>query len=100
MVDFLSKTTFVLSPTMIEYIKTAQKTHSIFDEVLLFSFVSILRYNEKLVFEGVALTWLYSIGWNLYLLFLPNGVTVEGFGTHCAPNWFSSSDRLIKIITH
>uniref|UniRef100_H2Z431 G-protein coupled receptors family 1 profile domain-containing protein n=1 Tax=Ciona savignyi TaxID=51511 RepID=H2Z431_CIOSA len=45
---------------------------------------------------GIVFTWTWSVIWHTPGLFFWNGYEPEGFGTSCAPNWFSQqkSERI------
>ncbi|CAL8337146.1 unnamed protein product [Lota lota] len=55
-------------------------------------------FQMKHAAAGVALSWLWSLGWNLPPLFGWGRYELEGVGTSCAPDWHSRDPSTISYI--
>ena len=56
------------------------------------------NFQMKHAAVGVALSWLWSLGWNLPPLFGWGRYELEGVGTSCAPDWHSRDPSTVSYI--
>ncbi|XP_067090275.1 parapinopsin-like [Osmerus mordax] len=57
-----------------------------------------ISFQSKHAAGGVALCWLWSLGWNTPPLFGWGRYELEGVGTSCAPDWHSRDPRNVSYI--
>lgn len=57
-----------------------------------------IKFQEKHAFGGIALSWLWSLTWNLPPLFGWGRYELEGVGTSCAPDWHSRDPHNVSYV--
>lgn len=57
-----------------------------------------IKFQAKHAFGGIALSWLWSLTWNLPPLFGWGRYELEGVGTSCAPDWHSRDPHNVSYI--
>lgn len=55
-------------------------------------------FQKKHAFGGIALSWLWSLTWNLPPLFGWGRYELEGVGTSCAPDWHNRDPHHVSYI--
>ncbi|XP_042355542.1 parapinopsin-like [Plectropomus leopardus] len=57
-----------------------------------------ITFQKKHAFGGIALSWLWSLTWNLPPLFGWGRYELEGVGTSCAPDWHNRDPKNVSYI--
>uniref|UniRef100_UPI0037E7C5DE parapinopsin-like n=1 Tax=Semicossyphus pulcher TaxID=241346 RepID=UPI0037E7C5DE len=57
-----------------------------------------ITFQKKHAFGGIALSWLWSLAWNLPPLFGWGRYELEGVGTSCAPDWHNRDPHNVSYI--
>ncbi|XP_078103578.1 parapinopsin-like [Sander vitreus] len=57
-----------------------------------------MAFQKKHAFGGIALSWLWSLTWNLPPLFGWGRYELEGVGTSCAPDWHNRDPKNFSYI--
>ncbi|KAL7407826.1 hypothetical protein ABVT39_014264 [Epinephelus coioides] len=57
-----------------------------------------MTFQKKHAAGGIALSWLWSLTWNLPPLFGWGRYELEGVGTSCAPDWHSRDPKIVSYI--
>ncbi|XP_070696952.1 parapinopsin-like [Pempheris klunzingeri] len=57
-----------------------------------------ITFQKKHAFGGIALSWLWSLTWNLPPLFGWGRYELEGVGTSCAPDWHNRDPQNVSYI--
>nr|XP_046241271.1 parapinopsin-like [Scatophagus argus] len=60
--------------------------------------LGLITFQTKHAFGGIALSWLWSLMWNLPPLFGWGRYELEGVGTSCAPDWHSRDPHNVSYI--
>ncbi|XP_029288149.1 LOW QUALITY PROTEIN: parapinopsin-like [Cottoperca gobio] len=57
-----------------------------------------ITFQKKHAFGGIAISWLWSLSWNLPPLFGWGRYELEGVGTSCAPDWHNREPSNVSYI--
>ncbi|MEQ2281046.1 hypothetical protein AMECASPLE_026426 [Ameca splendens] len=57
-----------------------------------------ITFQKKHAIGGIALTWLWSLAWNMPPLFGWGRYEMEGVGTSCAPDWHNTDPNNVSYI--
>ena len=57
-----------------------------------------ITFQKKHAVGGIALSWLWSLAWNLPPLFGWGRYDLEGVGTSCAPDWHNRDPHNVSYI--
>lgn len=57
-----------------------------------------MRFQKQHALGGIALSWLWSLTWNLPPLFGWGRYELEGVGTSCAPDWQSRDPHNVSYV--
>ncbi|XP_049435707.1 parapinopsin-like [Epinephelus fuscoguttatus] len=57
-----------------------------------------MTFQKKHAAGGIALSWLWSLTWNLPPLFGWGRYELEGVGTSCAPDWHNRDPKIVSYI--
>ena len=60
--------------------------------------LGLLTFQKKHAMGGIALSWLWSLAWNLPPLFGWGRYELEGVGTSCAPDWHNQDPHNVSYI--
>lgn len=60
--------------------------------------LGLMTFERKHAFGGIALSWLWSLTWNLPPLFGWGRYELEGVGTSCAPDWHSRDPGNVSYV--
>lgn len=60
--------------------------------------LGLISFEKKHALGGIALSWLWSLAWNLPPLFGWGRFELEGVGTSCAPDWHSKDPNNVSYI--
>lgn len=60
--------------------------------------LGLMTFERKHAVGGIALSWLWSLTWNLPPLFGWGRYELEGVGTSCAPDWHSRDPGNVSYV--